>query len=80
MPPEAFAQAFDYLEGGGLLAFTIKERFTQPQADESCFSRLLRELHETERVETLVEHRYQHRISVTGEPLHYVAYVAEKQG
>lgn len=79
MPPEAFAQAFDYLEDGGLLAFTIKERFTQPQADESGFSRLLRELQETERMNTLVEHRYQHRLSIAGDPLHYVAYVAEKQ-
>lgn len=79
MPPEAFSQAFDYLDDGGLLAFTIKERFTQPQADESGFSRLLRELHEDGRVETLVEHRYQHRLSMAGEPLHYVAYVAEKQ-
>ncbi len=80
MPPEAFSQAFDYLADGGLLAFTIKERFTQAHADESGFSRLLRELHAGDRLETLVEHRYQHRLSVGGDPLHYVAYVAEKQG
>lgn len=79
IPPEAFRQAFDYLDTGGLLAFTIKERFTQRHADESGFSRLLRELHAQERVETLVEHRYRHRYSAGGDPLHYIAYVAEKQ-
>lgn len=79
IPPEAFSQAFDYLDDGGLLAFTIKERFTQPHADESGFSRVLRDLHETERVQTLVEHRYRHRYAASGAPLHYIAYVAEKQ-
>ena len=78
MPPDAFEQAFAYLEPGGLAAFTIKERFAEPHEDESGFSRLLRQLHEQGRMETLVEHRYRHRLSVTGEPLHYLAYVAVK--
>ena len=78
MPPDAFEQAFGYLERGGLAAFTIKDRFAEPRDDESGFSRLLRRLHEEGRMETLVEHRYRHRLSMTGEPLHYVAYVAVK--
>ncbi len=80
IPPLAFAQAFDYVDDGGLVAFTIKERFVHPREDESGFSTLLRELHEAGRMETLVEHRYQHRLSVNGDPLHYVAYIAEKSG
>jgi SAM-dependent methyltransferase len=79
MPPEAFARAFDYVADGGLVAFTLKERFTRPEADESGFSRLIRGLHEDGRIEPLVEHRYRHRLSTAGEPLHYVAYIAEKQ-
>lgn len=80
IPPAAFAQAFDYVEDGGLVAFTIKERFVQPREDESGFSRLIRRMHEEDMMQTLVEHRYRHRLSVSGEPLHYLAYVTEKQG
>lgn len=79
IPPAAFAQAFDYVEDGGLVAFTIKERFVQPRKDESGFSRLIRKMHEEDMMQTLVEHRYRHRLSVSGEPLHYLAYVVQKQ-
>lgn len=80
IPPAAFAQAYDYVEDGGLVAFTIKERFVHPREDESGFSVLLRELHDAGRMNTLVEHRYQHRLAASGDPLHYIAYVAEKSG
>jgi predicted TPR repeat methyltransferase len=80
MPPEAFARAFDYVGDGGLIAFTIKERFTHVADDESGFSRLLRELEAQGRLRKLEEKRYQHRLAVSGQPLHYVAYVAEKLG
>jgi predicted TPR repeat methyltransferase len=80
MPPAAFAQAFDYVEDGGLVAFTIKERFTQASADESGFADLLRSLTHAGALHVLVEHRYEHRLSVSGDPLHYVAYVARKDG
>ncbi len=78
MPPVAFAQAFDYIDDGGLIAFTIKERFVTPKQDETGFSKLMRGLQENEMIETLLERRYRHRLSVGGDPLHYVAYVAEK--
>jgi predicted TPR repeat methyltransferase len=78
IPPEAFERAFGYLQPGGLTAFTLKERFAEPRDDESGFSRLLRDLQASGQMETLVEHRYRHRLSVDGEPLHYVAYVARK--
>lgn len=80
IPPAAFAQAFDYVDQGGLVAFTLKDRFTDVAADESGFSQLIRVLGEGGVLQPLVEHRYRHRLSVTGEPLHYVAYVAEKRG
>ncbi len=79
MPPAAFAQAFDYVDNGGLIAFTIKERFTQAKADETGFSQLLRELKDGGALELLVEHRYEHRLSAAGDPLHYMAYVARKK-
>lgn len=80
IPPAAFAQAFSYVEPGGLVAFTLRDRFTDASADDSGFSRLIRAFDEGGVIEPLVEHEYRHRLSVTGEPLHYVAYVAEKRG
>jgi len=80
IPPQAFARAFDYLADGALVAFTLKDRFTDETADESGFSRLLRELSVQGRLVELESVRYRHRLSVTGEPLHYVAIVAEKRG
>lgn len=80
IPPAAFSRAFDYVADGGVVAFTLKERFTRPEADESGFSQLIRELHDQDRIELLVEHRYRHRLSTAGDPLHYVAYIAEKRG
>lgn len=80
MPPAAFAQAFDYVAPGGLVAFTIKDRFTTAAEDDSGFSGLLHHLYTDGRIEPIVEHRYRHRISSAGRPLEYVAYIAEKQG
>jgi predicted TPR repeat methyltransferase len=80
IPPAAFAQAFDYVADGGLVAFTIKDRFTVSEADDSGFSGLIRDLYVEGRIEPIVEQRYRHRLSISGEPLEYVAYIASKQG
>jgi Methyltransferase domain len=79
MPPEAFERAFSYVRPGGLVAYTLKERFTQESDDESGFSALLREMEADGRIRPLREHRYRHRLAVDGRPLHYVAYVAQKR-
>lgn len=80
IPPEAFAQAYDYVDDGGLVAFTLRDRFCSPREDESGFAKLMRELKEAGRIDVHVEHRYQHRLSVAGDPLYYICYVAEKRG
>jgi SAM-dependent methyltransferase len=77
IPPQAFSQALEYLEDGGLVAFTLKDRFVS-DADPSGFSELIRGLHDDGALEPIAERRYRHRLSMTGEPLHYVAYVSEK--
>jgi SAM-dependent methyltransferase len=78
MPAAAFAQAFDVLADDGLVAFTIKDRFLEPGSGGG-FSELMRELHDAGRFELLLEHRYRHRLSVAGEPLHYVACIGRKR-
>jgi SAM-dependent methyltransferase len=78
IPPQAFAQAYNYVSDKGLLAFTIKENFVT-DTDPTGFNLLIRRMFdEGVLAAPLAEHRYQHRLAVSGEPLYYLAYVAEK--
>ena len=77
MPPRAFAQAYNFMEPGGWLAFNVKESFVKG-SDDSGFSRMIRMMTEWELVNAHVYRRYCHRLSVDKQPLYYVAYVARK--
>jgi len=79
IPPDAFANAFNLVEPDGLVAFNIKEDFIS-DGDGSGFSRLISDAMDDGTIEVLAERRYRHRLSIAGEPLHYVAIVARKRG
>lgn len=79
IPPRAFATAFGYLEPDAWVAMTIKDDFLTDE-DPSGFSRLIRRMNEAGALEVIVDSRYQHRLAVSGEPLHYHAYIARKRG
>ncbi len=77
IPPQAFVKALDLIATPGWLAFNLKEDFLR-ERDTSGFSRLIRRLNRDGYIQTLCYRRYQHRLSVTSEPLHYVAVIARK--
>ncbi len=77
IPPLAFAKALDLIATPGWLAFNLKECFLREQ-DSTGFSRLIRRLNREGYIQTLCYRRYQHRVSIAGEPLHYVAVIARK--
>ncbi len=77
IPPKAFLEAYNLVEDGGWLAFTLKEDFLNG-ADRSGFSSLISRGLDAGVLEMRMQERYRHRISTTGEPLHYVAMVATK--
>ncbi len=77
IPPLAFAKALDLISTRGWLAFNLKEDFLR-ENDSSGFSQLVRKLNREAYIQTLCYRRYQHRISVSGEPLYYVAVIAKK--
>lgn len=79
IPPEAFAQAYDYVEDGGLIVFNIKDRFLE-SGDPSGFRKLVNGLADDGLLKPLAQRRYRHRLSMTGKPLHYFAHVCEKRG
>jgi predicted TPR repeat methyltransferase len=78
IPPEAFAAAYNLVEDGGLIAFNIKERFVE-DGDRSGFEELISRSLEDGTMDLQAQRRYRHRLSVAGEPLHYIAMVARKR-
>ncbi|HEX8053153.1 MAG TPA: class I SAM-dependent methyltransferase [Thermoleophilaceae bacterium] len=78
IPPDAFANAYNFVEPGGLVAFNIKEDFLA-DADGSGFSKLIQAGLRDGALEIRAEERYRHRLSIAGEPLHYVAIIGEKR-
>ncbi|HYI80435.1 MAG TPA: methyltransferase domain-containing protein [Thermoleophilaceae bacterium] len=79
IPPAAFETAYDLVEQDGWVAFNIKEEFVDSD-DASGFAAMIRGGFDDEALELVAESRYQHRLAVDGEPIHYVAMVARKRG
>ena len=77
IPPDAFAEAYNLIEQGGLVGFSIKEEMVSGE-DSSGFSRLIDEGIVEGALEIKQERRYRHRLNTKGDPLYYVAMVAEK--
>lgn len=79
IPPEAFREAFNLVEDGGWVAFTIKDGFLSDQ-DTSGFAGLVKHAIGSGSLDVRATERYQHRLSTSGEPLFYQAIVGRKAG
>lgn len=79
IPPEVFCEALRRVETPSLVAFTIKETFLG-EKDPSGFSDTIERLKADGTLKEIATERYQHRLSWAGEPLHYIAVLAEKTG
>ena len=77
IPTEAFMSAFTCVADGGLIGFNIKEEFLG-DGHGSGFADMVKGAVGKGVMEVLTQERYRHRLSVTGEPLVYVAFVAKK--
>jgi predicted TPR repeat methyltransferase len=78
IPPRAMATALDLVERDGWIAFNIKDTFLDA-SDDSGFSTFVRELIFSEYLDLFHLERYQHRLSIDGEPLNYFAIVGRKR-
>jgi len=78
IPPKAFARALSLISVPGWLAFNIKEEFLS-EKDPSGFAGLVRQLNREGIIRMEAYRRYRHRLSVTGDPIYYVALVATKR-
>lgn len=77
LPPRAFAAGYNAIEVGGWVAFNIKDRFLS-DSDDSGYGGLIGEMVDSGIVRPVRRERYVHRLSMTGTPLHYVAFVGRK--
>lgn len=78
IPPLAFFNAYNYVEDDGLVIFNIRDQFMR-LGSRSPFSELITKMIEKEVIEIETYKRYRHRLTVTGEPIYYVAIVARKK-
>jgi SAM-dependent methyltransferase len=77
IPPLAFLQALDLVSTPAWLAFNIKEDFFH-ERDQSGFSQLIHQLIREDYIQPQCYRRYRHRVSISGEPLYYLAMIAKK--
>ncbi|MDH5766496.1 MAG: methyltransferase domain-containing protein [Gammaproteobacteria bacterium] len=77
IPTKAFIKAFNIIKAEGWVAFNIKESFFD-NADESGFSKMIRELILSKYLDVYHIERYRHRFSIEGEPLYYFAIAGRK--
>ena len=78
IPPEVFCAALRAISTPGWVAFTIKADFVSDR-DESGFAHTIKRLVGDGTLDVIAEQRYRHRFNWAGEPLEYVAMVAEKR-
>ncbi|MDQ3678110.1 MAG: class I SAM-dependent methyltransferase [Actinomycetota bacterium] len=78
VPPVAFAEAFNFVASPGWIAFNLRDRFFE-ERDPSGFGGFMKRMFDEGVVEERARVRYRHRVSVEGEPLHYLAVIAEKR-
>jgi len=78
IPTTAFLKSVDLLDTPAWMAFNVKEDFVH-EREHSGFAEMLRDLARSDIMQIRAYRRYRHRLSSAGEPLHYIAMVAQKR-
>lgn len=77
IPAAAFLKALDLVETPAWIAFNLKEDFLADE-EPAGFSALIQDLTTRGVLRPEAYRRYNHRLSITGEPLYYIAMIARK--
>jgi hypothetical protein len=75
--PKGFVNAFNLIEKEGLVAFNLRDKFLTKD-DVSGFQKTL-DLLEKEAITFIEEKTYAHRLSISGEPIFYRAFIGKKR-
>lgn len=78
VPPRAFAEAYNLAGNSAWIAFNVKRDVLQ-QPDDGDIGSLVTRMVREGVMEQRAAVRYRHRLSVTGDPLFYVALVGRKR-
>jgi hypothetical protein len=78
VPPLVFAEAFNLVSSRGWIAFNLRERFLADD-DPAGFGTFIGRMLDEGVIEERARMSYTHRVSVSGEPLTYLALVASKR-
>jgi hypothetical protein len=78
IPCAAFLTAYNAIEDGGWIAFNIKAEFLDAD-DPTGFAKLVRTMLSDGILEERTRRRYDHRLSMTGDALEYIALVGIKR-
>lgn len=77
IPTQGFINAFNLVEKDGWIAFNIKDRFMSSEDDTGYHDTLNAMMGDS--LEALKIRHYCHRLSMSGDPLHYYAVVGRKK-
>jgi hypothetical protein len=77
IPTQGFMNAFNLIEKDGWIAFNIKDRFMTDEDDTGYHDTLKAMMGDS--FEALKIKHYCHRLSMSGDPLHYYAVVGRKK-
>jgi SAM-dependent methyltransferase len=77
IPVDVFRAALALIADDGWVAFNIRDRFVA-ETDRSGFADLLEKLTSSGELVERARLRYPHRLGLSGEPLHYLAVIAQK--
>jgi trans-aconitate methyltransferase len=77
IPTQGFINAFNLVEKDGWIAFNIKDRFMSNEDDTGYHDTLNAMMGDS--LEALKIRHYCHRLSMSGDPLHYYAVVGRKK-
>jgi predicted TPR repeat methyltransferase len=77
IPPQGFINAFNLVEKDGWIAFNIKDRFMSDEDDTGYHNTLKAMMIDS--LQALKIQHYCHRLSMSGDPLHYYAVVGRKK-
>jgi SAM-dependent methyltransferase len=76
IPPDGFINAFNLIEDTGWIAINLRDKFLTKE-DDSGFKKTLDWIAD-DYIDFKEEETYVHRLSVSGEPIHYTAIVGKK--
>lgn len=77
IPFQGFINAFNLIDTGGWIAFNIKDRFMS-EDDDSGYSDMLKKMM-GDSLDVRQVRRYCHRITMSGDPIHYHAVIGQKR-